>query len=451
MKSYADPLSGNTVNISDDEMHATLILCSKDNGKSYSADEIMAFLGESGIKSGIDKQIVSDMASKKVYNKEVSIAKGKKPEDGTDGYFDFHFKTKLSNKPRECEDGSVDYSEIDFFIPVSKDAEIVTYHKCIHGMMGFTVTGKLLTAKQGREKPAIMGRGFKISDDNCHYYSVMDGQISYDPVMNRIMISEMLTVDSDLSIKEGNINFRGDVYIKGAVRTGMKVSASGSITVDGIVEAADLTAGKNILLRSGALGNKKGSISSGDSIVGRFFEKCNVNAVNDISCSYIMDSCMSAGKNIEVVGRKGLILAGETKAFQCIKSNNAGNEFGTITKIAVGVDRSFMERIDKIDELISKVESEIEVFQKGLENDTPMRDRIQMALHIKTNERIELTTKKEMLMQRMDQSSTSSVVISCRIFPGVQIVINDDSLFNQKALTNVTYRKLPDHIGIFKN
>lgn len=451
MKNYTDPLSGNMIIISENEMSADIILCEKENRQKYSVDEIMSFLAQGGVKNGIDKQKVNELIDKRIYNKQINIAKGKEAVEGKDGEFEFHFLTELSNKPYENEDGTVDYTRIDFFIPVKKDAEIVTYHKCLQGMMGFTVTGRLITAKRGREKPAIMGRGFRISEDNCHYYSMMDGKIMYDQVMNRITISEMLMIESDLTIKEGNINFRGDVYVRGAVRSGMKICASGNVTVDGIVEAAEIKAGNNILLRSGVFGNNKGFISAGKDIVGKFFEKCSVTAGNDISCSYIMESSVEAGKSIEVVGKKGLILAGELRAFIDVTSNNAGNEFGTQTRIAVGIDRRLTEKIEEVDDLIAKTDSEIAVFKKGLETDSPMKDRIEMALSIKTSQKIECVTRKEVLLQRLGKAASAFVCIRSNVYPGVQIVINEDSMLNQKKLNNVTFRRSTDHIGIFRN
>lgn len=79
-----------------------------------------------------------------------------------------------------------------------------------------------------------MGRGFKISDDGCHYTSLIDGKISYDEDKNRITISEMLTIDTDLTIKRV-ISISGEMYTFWRGRSEMKICASGNVTVDGIV------------------------------------------------------------------------------------------------------------------------------------------------------------------------------------------------------------------------
>ena len=103
--------------------------------------------------------------------------------------------------------------------------------------------------------------------------------------------------------------------------------------------------------------------------------------------SYIMGCNMCADGQIEVIGKKGLILSGETRAFLQVKSNNAGNEFGTNTKIAVGIDDIYIKRSEEIDNKLAKINSEIEIFKMGLQNESSMHDRIVLALSIKMDEK----------------------------------------------------------------
>ena len=451
MRNFTDSLTGNMVLITDDEMCAGMLICQKESGQKYSIDELMTLLAAAGVRSGVDTQAVSEIAESGIYNREITIAKGKKAVEGVDGEFTFHFKTELSAKPLECEDGTVDYSQIDFFVPVNKDQEIVTYTKAIPGSMGFTVTGRLLVQKRGKEKPALTGKGFRISEDNCHYYSMLDGQIKYEPETGHINISEILTIPGDLTIKEGNVNFRGDVCVKGAVRAGMKICATGNVIVDGIVEAADIKAGKSILLKSGAFGSGRGSIIAGNDIMGRFFEQCTVHAGNNISCSYIMGCNMCADGQIEVIGKKGLILSGETRAFLQVKSNNAGNEFGTNTKIAVGIDDIYIKRSEEIDNKLAKINSEIEIFKMGLQNESSMHDRIVLALSIKMDEKREQEEKKAELMLKMENASRANICITSKVYPGVQLIIDNDAMMLQTELSNVNFRRYENHIAIFRN
>lgn len=63
---------------------------------------------------------------------------------------------------------------------------------------------------------------------------------------------------------------------------------------------------------------------------------------------------LGLGRTIEVLGKKGLILAGEIRLFAGITSNSAGNEFEPLTRIIVGIDQRMTEKIEEIDEQVSR-------------------------------------------------------------------------------------------------
>ena len=77
---------------------------------------------------------------------------------------------------------------------------------------------------------------------------------------DRIVILPIHEVQGNAELSSGNIDFRGDVVIHGGVESGVKIRATGSITIDGVVEACTLEAGKDIILRSGMLGGNKASV-----------------------------------------------------------------------------------------------------------------------------------------------------------------------------------------------
>ncbi len=71
----------------------------------------------------------------------------------------------------------------------------------------------------------------------------------------------------------GNINFPGDVEIKGNVISNLTVTATGNIEILGAVEAASIIAGKNIVLKTGIQGMDKGVLQAGGNITARFIER----------------------------------------------------------------------------------------------------------------------------------------------------------------------------------
>lgn len=62
-----------------------------------------------------------------------------------------------------------------------------------------------------------------------------------------------------------------------------------------------------------------------------------------------------------------------------------------------------------------------------------MRDRIGMALSVKVSKKIELVARKEALMQRVDKAASSFICIRSHVYPGVQVVINQDTMLNPEG------------------
>lgn len=90
------------------------------------------------------------------------IAKGTYPVDGKDGYYVFQFHTKkchISNLP---EDGSIDFDHLNWYETVSKNQILAYYHPTTQAIDGKTVTGRMVPAIRGKEKPILKGSGFTL-------------------------------------------------------------------------------------------------------------------------------------------------------------------------------------------------------------------------------------------------------------------------------------------------
>ena len=223
------------VRTSYDEMEAFVMLPVIPFDESYTKDEIYAALEAKRVSSGVDDACIDRMISERIFGRECLVAKGVPVVDGKDGYYEFQFNTDLSAKPKVRADGSVDYWSIHVVEIVEEGQVIAIYHDPVDGKNGCTVTGKPLNAKRGRPLPPLTGRGFDRSEDNHVYTANTTGKIEKNE--SRIMILEVYEIFGNVDMKTGNVDFRGDVIVHGNVTPGMKIHATGTITVDGTVEA----------------------------------------------------------------------------------------------------------------------------------------------------------------------------------------------------------------------
>ena len=228
--------------------------------EGYSVDEVIGILQSNGISYGIKDDTVKNIVEGQLYNQEVLVAEADKPVDGIDGYYEYMFDMNFSKKPMLRPDGSVDYWSIKMVEIVTEGQVIAKYHKAIQGKDGMDLKGKPILAKRGRDLVPLRGKGFERSEDGDTYTAQIDGKIDMNG--DRIVILPVYEVNGDADLSIGNIDFRGDVIIHGGICSGLMVKATGTVTVDGIVEGASIEAGKDIVLRSGVMGASRASITS---------------------------------------------------------------------------------------------------------------------------------------------------------------------------------------------
>ena len=442
--------SDSIVVIAPDEMSATIFLTAHPSGQSYSEEDILALLKNNGVKQGIDEDLIKEIVTQGMYSKMITVARGKEAIDGQDGYFQFFFRTELTMTPKINPDGSVDYLDMDIFEPVTKDQKIVEYHKATMGKMGFSVTGKLILPRRGKEKPAIRGRNFYIDDNGENYYSSINGRVEYEN--SRILISDMFVIQGNLTPKIGNVHFDGDVHIRGNVQNGMEIRATGGVVIDGIVESATIVAGKDIILRQGALGNYKGYVeSTNGNIFGKFFEAITVRCKQNLSCNYLMNCDVNAGTMVEIAGKKGSIISGITKALVSIVADSVGNINEIPTTICVGADNELQAEIQRVKRQILKTNSEIDIFENALEKQVQLREKITLALEMKHTEKEELEEREKELLEMLRVAVGAVIVVKDTVYPGTTIKIDTETLALKSKLENIFFKKKDDYVAIFKN
>ena len=108
----------------------------------------------------------------------------------------------------------------------------------------------------------------------------MDGNIDIEN--DKIRIQPIYEVSGDANLTTGNIDFTGDIVIHGSVESGVTIKATGSITIDGNVEACTLEAGKDIILRSGMVGGNKAHVRTKGNLYAKFIEYTVIQVEGDM-------------------------------------------------------------------------------------------------------------------------------------------------------------------------
>ena len=426
--------------------------------KKIKKQRILDALKEKGVVYGIDTEALEELEREGAKKNLVVVARGTKPQDGKDGWYEYFFDTNVKKTPKLLEDGSVDYQNAKWFEMVDEEQKVAYYHSAEEGIQGMRVTGESVAAEKGRELLPLKVKGVTLLPDGKTYVAAMAGKI--DLRGNNLIITGMVVYDN-VTKATGNIDFNGSVHIRGTIGDGVHVKATKDIIVDGYIEAAILEAGGDIILAKGNNGKGKGSIKAGNDVRGKFFENANIVAGGDMEANYCLNSTVYVDGGIKIDGRVGKLAGGTIQAGRGIRTYNLGNQAGLMTKVTVGREQAYFKRKKNVEEQISAAEKELfllrnayKEFQKRFpaetRNSIPMFLKVEDSVYTKENELKQLEKEKEQIEYEAANGKTERIIVDGKLYSGVCVYI-DGTRWNSTEATDVTIRKIEDVIVLYKN
>jgi len=249
------------ITIETDEMGASAEITSAQGGKHLSAKAILNAAQEAGVKKGFSKEHLiqlAQLAAKEEPNSHVDmqIATGKLAVNGKDAQIKPLVESAQTRilKPKKLEDGSVDMRDLGDIICVKVGDPLAKKVPLTQGTQGYTVTATPLSPEPGNDVELVVGEGTNLSPKNNNV--LVSEKVGLPKLINNGMEVDEIYKIKNVTVATGNINFTGSVIIDGDVTEGMKVTASGDITVGGFVESATLEAGGDITISGGIIGRK---------------------------------------------------------------------------------------------------------------------------------------------------------------------------------------------------
>jgi len=270
-------------------------------------------------------------------------------------------------------------------------------------------------------------------------------------VGGKINVSPILEIKGDIDLSTGNIDFIGDVIIRGSVTDGFHVKAGGNVDVAGTVSGGCVE-GVNITVRMGIMGMNRGKVSASGIVAAKFIENATVVAdeeilVNDV----ILHSHLSAGKKIKVSGKRGQIVGGVTIAGEEISAKSVGTSLATATELQAGVNPKIRDEYHALRKDIKVVEETLDQISKGLfklksiDPNLLPPDKKEMLLKL-TRTQFTLLGQSETKRKRiteleaiLDDMRGGQIKVSDYVYPGVKIVIGSLVKPIQETIRFVVY------------
>lgn len=426
MSDYAEYVS---INVDNDEMSADIFLVRPPSSDFYNVPDLVEFAASEGVIFGINKCTLEETIRLKRWGEYIKFAEGIRPGEASNGYYDFKFNISPSKKPKLKPDGSVDYYNLNLVEITEKDELLVEYIPKVDGTEGRTVMGGYIPGMKAHDLPPLRGKGFYLSEDKRQYFAEYAGKVEL--VMGHLTISNTHIIEGDVDLSTGNLELRGDLHIKGNVKSNMVVKATGNITIDGLVEAANIVAGKGILIKGGILGGEKATIKAIDSVFALFIESAYVESNACIQADSIVNSTIVAYNDINVFGKTACIIGGKLKANRYVKTKVIGSKKGVTTLIEVGVPNDCQVEKKKYTDQVEELEEEEAKVEKLLEKLVKTGDEMTEMFISTTRRKIELSAEIYRLKALIGELNTritmgkdAQIIAEKKIFPGARIFID---------------------------
>jgi len=371
------------------------IIPPQNGGANLSYGLLKVFLAKNRIVFGLDDNVLRYLGEKPVYNTDFIIARGIPSENGTDARLIYHVEINRQLKPKEKEDGSVDFKDLGTIQEVKRGDLLCEKIAAIPGKNGTDVKGTKIQAVDGKDISLPEGANTVVSEDKLKLFAALDGHITF--LGGKINILNTFTIKGNVSNETGNIDFSGNVIVRGDVSSGFSVKAEGDVTIDGVVEAAKITIGGNLVIRGGFLGGDNGIINAGGNVVCRFIEGGQALIRGNLDTTYIMNSSVKCGGTVNLTG-KGLIRGGYVSARTSVTANLLGSPKASSanTVIDIGNDVFLAEQFKTLSHEAAGHEKNI----KGLEAMIAPMEKAKTAGYL-TFDKIQQLEKASQLLENL--------------------------------------------------
>lgn len=416
--------------ISRDRLVAWLMIIPPFGDGALRMDAVGRALQEQQVTSGLDTARMMNLAEEKPYFRLIPIAVGTPAVEGTNGKVVERFSRKQEFAVSIDEEGVADYRSCNFVRQIYKDDVICEIIPPVEGTAGLSVDGKVLQPKAVRPARVPRGRNTKLSDDGLQLLSTMNGHLEFKE--ESFHVRPVMEIPGDVDYTTGNIHFVGDVHVKGDVRENFSVIATGSVTIDGLVEAATVEADGDLVITKGVVGDNRALLKCGGTVRAKYLESCVIYARKCIYSDCIMNSQVFCDGSIDVTSGRGCVVGGALVAATNIRAKMIGAESGRRTELTMGtLPATQMELSDLQNEMEANHDEDDELerqlsyleARQGMQGSDPRIAKARMRRSV-------LAMKRQQITHRIEQLEEQEVDLSqCRlecdlVYPVTTLTVN---------------------------
>ena len=423
------------VELTDDRMQAWIRLASPDDPQPLTSEAIVKSLEERNIvvNDAVLKRIndvITLNAEGKDRQERVLVAEGIPVVEGKNAelLWDESFKKCAQDWQGNAP---VDYYRFNSIVTVEVDQPIGTLVPAVPGSNGADVFGKTITPKRC-PKDVQLDSSVRMSDEDATtVLAGSAGKVVYED--GRLSISEVFKVAKDVSFETGNIDSSVHVDISGTVRDLFTVKSEKAVSVGGAVEAAEIDAQGDVLVRGGILQRGTGSVKAGGDIVARFCDGANLHAAGNIKIAgEIMNSRVHCDEKL--LASRGAVIGGQFYAREGVEVATLGSDACVPTEIIAGIHPGVVREAERLreglkekSETAERIRQTVQPLMADLKRLSPaQRERATELLFTADaleSEVAEVEVKRTEMLEAARAGGTPYVLVSKAVHSGVSVRI----------------------------
>ena len=436
-----EPINGSiTFNIDDKYMSASVIINEAQfGGKPVTYDDLCAEAAKNGIRRNLNEQAMRDIFEKKEYGRSIVIARGDRPVDGTDGFVTYNFEQKDTQEFVEDEFGNVNYRDLGFIRNIQEGTVIAEITPETQGEPGMDIRGATVAQCPGRQPVFVVGNGVELTEDGRKLIAAVSGNLRWNK--NHFVVDKEVVINGDVDASVGNIDFIGNVTIKGNTNEGYEIRANGSVTVLGTVTGTKIAADGDISIRIGAVA----ADLSGRNISASFFENCTLNAKEKLTAQSFVACQAFCNGQLSASNGKGAIVGGKYTCLSNIEANIIGSDTYAKTMLVLGNvailaeeknDKTkriteFRRQLDQIEKICTALQEQKKAGGITSEREEMLTTSIR-AKFVHRREIKDMLDRIKQIDKEIDNNSDLCIRVRRSLFPGVVIKINGEQLVVDK-------------------
>ncbi|MEE8441598.1 MAG: flagellar assembly protein A [Spirochaetia bacterium] len=399
-------------------------------GRPLAWQRVEEAVSEAGVAQGVNEELLHQAHERSVGGVEIRdliFSRGKHPTGSSDGELEMLIELASGKDVTIRANGSADFRNRDQITTVAAGTPLARLHKpAAESQDGWDVTGETLQAEHSDSVEVDAGANVSVVEEEGGtrlLVAEIAGELLFAD--NRFQIRAGHTVDGDVDMSTGNVKFPGTVTIKGSVRSGFYVVASGDIQVGELVEAALLSADGDIVINQGVKGAGKAVLRTRKGVGMLFGEHVTILAVGNVQVKNSLVHCnVKTNGKLRMIGDKCTILGGEIRCRNGLETRQLGSERGVRTVVSFGQDFLIADQIEREEKEMEKAKKEIVRIDFAMKDKQRGHRKPELdALHTKKLMMLKMLEKRGLrvftLRERFEEHQESEIAVTGTLYPGV--------------------------------